>query len=88
MRFCITIRGKVQGVFFRKFTQQKANELGIHGYVQNMPDGSVYCEAEGPEHALEAFTDWCAEGSPASRVQSVDVQTSALSGHHGFEIRP
>ncbi len=87
MRYCITIRGKVQGVFFRKFTEEMANQLGIKGFVKNMPDGCVYCEAEGKEEALEAFTDLCGEGPPFSRVTGVEVETSPRVGYTNFEIR-
>jgi acylphosphatase len=47
--FNIRISGRVQGVFFRASTKAKAEELGISGFVQNEPDGSVYIEAEGEE---------------------------------------
>jgi acylphosphatase len=87
MRYCITISGKVQGVFFRKHAEEIARSLGIRGYVMNQADGTVYCEAEGPEESLEAFTDWCGEGSPMSRVTGVEVQTKPNIGYSGFEIR-
>jgi acylphosphatase len=87
MRYCITIRGRVQGVFFRKYTQQMAQELGVSGFVMNMPDGSVYCEAEGKEESLEAFADWCGEGSPMSRVTGVEVDAKSKIGYSNFEIR-
>ena len=86
MRYCITIRGKVQGVFFRKFTQDKAMELGILGFVKNMPDGSVYCEAEGDEKKLQLFLDWCGIGSPQSHVAEVNVETKPASGFPDFRI--
>jgi acylphosphatase len=87
LRYLITVSGEVQGVYYRVFAQKKAKELGIKGYIKNMPDGTVYCEAEGEEMALEAFADWCAEGSPYSRVESVNVEVSAGKGYEEFEIR-
>lgn len=87
MRYCIIIRGRVQGVFFRKFTLQKANELGIRGFVMNLSDGSVYCEAESNDQdALQEFLDWCGEGSPMSKVTSVEVETKARADFKIFEI--
>jgi acylphosphatase len=87
MRYCITIKGRVQGVFFRKHTLEKAKELGIKGFVQNLPDGSVYCEAEGPEDELQWFMDWCSEGSPNSRVTSLEVESKEAAMFTDFEIR-
>ena len=54
----VEISGKVQGVFFRKYTHAKAIELGIRGWVQNTPTGTVIGEAEGPIFAIESFKDW------------------------------
>lgn len=87
MRFCITIRGRVQGVYFRQHTLERAAELGISGFVKNQPDGSVYCEAEGDAHALQNFLDWCGIGSPMSEVRSVNVETKEPVGYTGFEIQ-
>lgn len=81
------ITGKVQGVFYRDSTRQKANELGITGYVRNQPDGSVYAEAEGPEEALNAFIEWCHKGPPKAEVADVNVSTGSWVGYIGFEIR-
>ena len=53
----IKVFGKVQGVGFRYYTQRKAVELGITGFVQNRPDGSVYIEAEGEEEDLDAHAN-------------------------------
>ena len=68
----INVKGKVQGVFFRDYTKQKADSLGLKGTVQNMPDGSVKIVVEdGP--GINEFIDWCWQGSPASEVEDVDV---------------
>ena len=69
----ITIRGRVQGVFFRKHTHAMASGLGLVGTVQNMADGSVYAVAVGTESQLDAFSRWCSEvGSPKSKIESVN----------------
>ena len=74
-RYYITVTGKVQGVWFRKHTQERASLLGIKGYVMNQPDGSVYLEAEGPDGDLELLVDWLkTEGSPSSAVDGVAVE--------------
>ncbi|PSO44411.1 MAG: acylphosphatase, partial [Parcubacteria group bacterium QH_9_35_7] len=64
----IIISGRVQGVFYRKNTKQKAQKLGLTGYVKNMPDGTVKIEVEGEEEKLEKLTEWCHQGSPAANV--------------------
>ncbi len=71
VRLSITVRGRVQGVFFRKYTQAKAQELGLHGYVMNQPDGAVYIVAEGETAYVRELKEWCYAGSPASSVQTV-----------------
>lgn len=65
------IEGKVQGVWFRRSTKQKADELGIVGTVRNLDDGSVECLALGSKARLEAFEKWCWKGSPLSKVSNV-----------------
>ena len=87
MRYCITISGKVQGVWFRKYTHDKAMSLGLKGFVENRDDTTVYCEAEGRAEDLEAFADWCSIGSPMSEVKGVEVRREAPAGYTSFEIR-
>ena len=71
MRTRFTITGKVQGVFFRKFTQQKAVELSIFGFVENHEDGSVVGEAEGRLDKMVDFKYWLEhKGSPKSKIES------------------
>lgn len=70
----IKVYGTVQGVGFRFYTNKKAIELGISGYVQNKPDGSVYIEAEGDETSLLTFIDWCNIGPQWARVTKVETQ--------------
>ena len=83
----IYIRGSVQGVWFRKYTKDEAQRLGLSGFVRNEPDGSVYAEVTGPEEKLDHFLIWCHKGSPASRVDKVEWSESD-SGHSGlFRIR-
>ena len=67
----ITVSGKVQGVFYRVFTKKKAQELGLNGYVKNMPNGTVCIEAEGTSTQLSQLIDWCKQGPPLSKVENV-----------------
>ncbi len=82
----LTVTGKVQGVFFRKYTQDKARELELRGFVRNQPDGSVYAEATGNEHNVAAFVEWCHEGSPMSEVAAVKVNSIIVKHMNTFSI--
>ncbi len=89
MKSCrLTITGRVQGVFFRQNTLEKARELGISGYVKNRPDGTVYAEARGEDEALERFVQWCHQGPLLARVDKVTVVEAKIGEYHDFEIRP
>lgn len=68
------ISGHVQGVFYRMHAHKKAIELGLTGWVRNLPDGRVEAYAEGSEEDLETFIEWCHEGTPASQVEEVEVE--------------
>jgi len=82
-----TVRGKVQGVFFRKFTKAEADKLGIHGYVRNQEDGSVYCVAQGTREEMLQFEAFLHKGSPKAKVLSVTSRPWEGDVGPGFEIR-
>lgn len=67
------VRGRVQGVGFRWWTQHTATRLGLGGHVRNLPDGSVEVHAAGAPEALEALERALREGPPPARVDSVEV---------------
>lgn len=73
-RVRLIIQGKVQGVFFRASTKDKAKELGLKGFVRNSPDGTVEVIAEGDINQLRKFVDWCHIGPDLSRVDSVQSE--------------
>ena len=87
----IKITGRVQGVFFRANTRDKALELGLSGYAQNLPDGSVAVVAQGPRESLEDLIAWCHEGSTASKVEKVQVSWEDVDPQEepleGFAVR-
>lgn len=83
----IKVYGKVQGVGFRFYTNKKAVELNISGFVQNKPDGSVYIEAEGDRTNLLTFIDWCSIGPQWARVANVESQFVPPIDVDGFRIR-
>ncbi|MEJ2749693.1 MAG: acylphosphatase [Anaerolineae bacterium] len=72
-RLIAVISGRVQGVSFRYYTQQAANELHLSGWVANLPDGTVKVVAEGPEERLHKLIDKLRQGPPSSRVDAVTI---------------
>jgi len=83
-----TVYGRVQGVFFRDFVKRRARELGLAGYVRNLPDSVVEVQAEGEKRQLEKLTGYLKEGPPAARVDEVVTKWSEYTGNYsGFSIR-
>jgi len=82
----ITVSGKVQGVYFRAFTQKEAQRLNLRGFVRNEPNGNVYIEAEGEEVNLNQLVSWCQIGSPKSLVTDIKVRTGDLKHFSEFVI--
>ena len=83
----INIYGKVQGIGFRYNALQKANELGVNGFVKNRSDGSVYIEAEGESEILEMFILWCKNGPSWSIVEDIKVVDIPLNNYKCFGVR-
>ena len=81
----IRIRGLVQGVGFRWNAAREARNNAITGYVENMPDGSVYIEAEGFRDRLNKYVEWCREGP--GYVESVTVDTFTPVNYIDFKIK-
>ena len=70
------VRGRVQGVFYRASTRDKAWELGLTGWVRNARDGSVELLACGTDVAVRALGQWLREGPPGARVESVECEVA------------
>ena len=73
-QICIRISGKVQGVWYRKSTKIKADELGVKGTVQNLANGEVEVRAVAKEEKLKAFVEWCQKGPQFAVVHSVIIE--------------
>jgi acylphosphatase len=82
----LTVRGRVQGVFFRASARETALSLGIAGWVRNLPDGSVEIYAEGDEPLVREMIEWCRRGPPLAAVAGVDVRWVAVRGLVGFKV--
>lgn len=83
----VTVRGEVQGVFFRETTRRKATEAGVAGWVTNCRDGSVQAVFEGPPEAVDQLLEFCREGPTAASVRDVDVREQDPEGISGFDVR-
>jgi acylphosphatase len=85
--YTIKVLGKVQGVGFRFYTQKKAIELGIDGFVRNMRDGSVYIEAQASQEQLENFIQWVRQGPDWARVDDIILQQKPVEDFKDFQIK-
>ena len=82
----ITVSGKVQGVFFRQNTKEKAIALGITGSVQNLHDGNVHIVATGTREQLEELIAWCRLGPQRAIVKNIITKEIPLQSFKGFSI--
>lgn len=84
----ILVSGRVQGVYFRAFTQKEARKHQLSGYAKNLSDGRVEIIASGTEAAVEKLIRWCHKGPVTARVDHVDTEElSGIDLPAGFEIR-
>ncbi|NOT32377.1 MAG: acylphosphatase [Planctomycetes bacterium] len=83
----VFVAGRVQGVGFRWHARAKAQELGLAGWVRNLPDGRVELWLEGEEQPVGAMLAWLAKGPPSARVTGVEAVERACEGSAGFELR-
>ena len=73
----LTVTGRVQRVGFRRYAQEVARELGLAGWVKNLPDGSVQIHVQGPRSALEAFVERVREAPAPARVKQIVIKEVA-----------
>ncbi|CAI5797736.1 acylphosphatase-2-like [Podarcis lilfordi] len=63
------VYGEVQGVFFRKYTEEQGRKLGVVGWVKNTAQGTVTGQVQGPKEKVEIMKNWLRSvGSPMSRI--------------------
>jgi acylphosphatase len=83
----VRISGRVQGVFFRDSARQKAEELGLAGWVKNLPDGKVEAVFEGPSERVREMVRWCEGGPRGASVENVETDFENAAGDlDGFEV--
>ena len=83
----VWVSGRVQGVWYRAYTQKTARREDVRGWVRNLPDGRVEAVFEGSESAVNNMVAWCHRGSPNARVERVEVAWELPEGCIGFDIR-
>ncbi len=76
IRAHVIFKGRVQGVFFRAHTMERANELGVKGWVRNLGSGDVEALFEGDEGLVKELIEYCKSGQPYAKVRSADVEYS------------
>ena len=85
--FSILVIGKVQGVFYRQSTKEKALELGLTGVVKNLPGGSVLIQASGTASQLNQLVAWCRQGPSRAQVTGVQVEHIEPRAFIGFTVQ-
>ncbi len=83
----VYVSGQVQGVNFRGATQDKAEELGLSGWVRNLQDGRVEAVFEGDPGTVRQMIEWCESGPSSAGVEDVSVEQESPEGISGFEVR-
>ena len=83
----VFVSGFVQGVFYRSWTEQSARQLGLKGWVRNLPDGRVEAVFEGERQKVEKMVELCRKGPPHAIVENVEVRKEPCCGFSGFEVR-
>lgn len=84
----IRAEGRVQGVWYRAWTQERAEALGVNGWIRNRRDGAVEALMSGPEDAVDRLIEACRDGPPAARVTEVSVSPAEPPAETGFHVRP
>lgn len=84
----VVVHGRVQGVCFRHYTRETATNLGLVGWVKNLPDGSVAAAISGPEEALTQMVDWLHHGPDLATVAQLEIADldELESPYDSFEI--
>lgn len=80
----VVVNGRVQGVFFRAETRDRASSLGLAGWVRNNRDGTVEAAFEGDRERVESMVEWCRRGPALAEVERVDVEWEEPRHERGF----
>ena len=83
----VVVEGRVQGVYFRESTRRTAEDLGLAGWVRNLPGGKVEAVFEGPAEGVAQAVAWARGGPPAALVTSLIETAEEPEGLRGFAVR-
>jgi acylphosphatase len=86
VRAHVWVSGRVQGVFFRAYTEEEAQRLGLCGWVRNLRDGRVEAVFEGPKDRVDQMINWCHHGPPSARVTNVQITWEKTKQEKGFRV--
>ena len=82
----VTVRGLVQGVYFRADTRSRARSLGVRGWVRNAADGSVEAVFEGDGERVDSMVAWCERGPAGAHVEDMEVTWEEPQGEREFRV--
>jgi acylphosphatase len=82
----VVVTGRVQGVFFRAETRDRASSLGLAGWVRNNRDGTVEAVFEGDQERVHSMVEWCRRGPAHAHVDDVKVAWEDARGETGFAV--
>ena len=83
----MVIKGRVQGVFYRASSKKMADQLGLAGWVRNLPDEGVEAVLEGEEDKITKMIDWCQQGPPLAEVDRLTSYQEKEKGLKEFKIK-
>jgi acylphosphatase len=86
VRLRVVVRGRVQGVWFRDSTRERAHAHGVAGWVRNRPDGTVEAVFEGPREDVESLVRFCETGPPYAHVEAIETSAEPPAGVTGFRV--
>jgi len=86
LRLSLSVKGRVQGVWYRESMRREAQRLGVTGWVENCADGTVAAVLEGSRAQVELLLAWCRQGPPSARVDSVEIREEVPRGEAVFRV--
>ena len=84
----VLVSGRVQGVGYRAQTRKTALQMGLRGWVRNLPDGRVEAVFGGIEPSVHAMVAWCQRGPLRAAVDGVQTTRQPIEAFAGFDLRP